>query len=69
MDSEYASLLKQHTWFLVPLSTSKNWFLVNGYIKLRGKVMELLLGIRLDWWPKGFCSNMDWTIRRLLVLM
>ena len=69
MDSEYASLLKQHTWFLVPLLAGKNWFLVNGYIKLRGIVMELLLGIRLDWWPKGFCSNMDWTMRRLLVLM
>ena len=43
------------------------WLAVSGSINSNTTVMAPSIGIRPGWWPRGFISNLGFTLRRLLV--
>ena len=45
------------------------WLVENGFIKLRGIEMVILLGIRQGWWPMVTFNNTVWIMQRHLVLL
>jgi histone deacetylase 1/2 len=53
MDSEYAALMKNKTWHLVPYPKGKNILAVNVCIKSRRKQMVLLTDTKPVLLPRG----------------
>jgi histone deacetylase 1/2 len=49
MEDEYAALLKNDTWHLVPYKPGMNLIDCSGSLRLKGKQMGQSIDIRVDW--------------------